>query len=92
MLAATSRSSCMKEAQHGLGGLAAAALVVSTFLLPQVFGAEVAPFCEPFSVFPSGYIPFSSVSYITPPDSVGDRLVVGSMTATALSQVVHPTS
>jgi len=81
--------SCIKEAQHRLGGLVAAALLVSTLLFPPALLAEVAPSCAPSSAFPSGYIPFSSVFYITPPDSAGDRLVVGSVTAPAFNQLLQ---
>jgi hypothetical protein len=34
----------------------------------------------PNSNFPSGYVPFSSIYYISAPDAAGDLLVVGSMT------------
>jgi hypothetical protein len=40
------------------------------------------PPCMPNSNFPSGYVPFSSIYYISGPDTAGDLLVVGSMTMT----------
>jgi len=37
--------------------------------------------------FPAGYIPFSSIYYVTPPDAHGDQLVVGKMTLAAWNQI-----
>lgn len=37
--------------------------------------------------YPSGFVPFSSVAYITSPDSAGDKLVVGSVPVANLATI-----
>ena len=60
-------------------------LVLSISLsVPQTLRGQQ-PSCMSNSNIPSGYVPFTSIYYISAPDEAGDLLVVGSMTAASYS-------